>query len=134
MEKLTIGQVARSAEVTVETVRYYEREGLIENPPRSDSGYRQYPEKTVEQLRFISNAKSLGFSLHEVRQLLQLLSKQDSTSEGLIAFITKKIDQLNEKINDMSEARNSLENLLEGCEASQPLGNSPLLPALGWMG
>ncbi len=132
MKKLTIGQVARSAEVTVETVRYYEREGLIDNPPRSESGYRQYPERTVAQLRFISNCKGLGFSLHEVRELLRLLSEPDSTCDGVIAFIGKKIDQLSEKIDDMTEARNALEDLIQGCEVGQPLETSNIIPALGW--
>ncbi|NIA07441.1 MAG: MerR family transcriptional regulator [Actinobacteria bacterium] len=69
MEPFTIGKVARHAGVGVETVRFYEREGLIEEPPRKESGYRQYPEQTVCRIRFIRRAKELGFSLREIKEL-----------------------------------------------------------------
>ena len=66
MKPLTIGQVARSAGVGVETVRFYERQGLLEEPARKDSGYRQYSQDVVARLRFIKRAKELGFSLKEI--------------------------------------------------------------------
>ena len=72
MQTFTIGKVARQAGVGVETVRFYEREGLIPSPLRGTSGYRQYPEITVSRIRFIRRAKSLGFSLREIRELISL--------------------------------------------------------------
>lgn len=72
MESLTIGKVARLAEVGVETIRFYEREGLIEEPSRGESGYRQYPKETIQRLRFIKRAKDLGFTLREIKELLAL--------------------------------------------------------------
>src|SRR5215470_1541483 len=72
METLSIGQVARRAGVGVETVRFYEREGLLEEPPRRASGYRQYSEEVVSRLHFIKRAKLLGFSLKEISELLLL--------------------------------------------------------------
>src|SRR6266852_273541 len=72
MKPLTIGQVARQAGVGVETVRFYERQGLLEEPSRRESGYRQYPEDVVARLRFIRRAKELGFSLKEIAELIAL--------------------------------------------------------------
>ena len=78
MEHLSIGEVAKAAEVGVETVRFYEREGLIAEPPRRQSGYRQYPSDTVPRLRFIRRAKDLGFTLKEVGELLDDLRGRHS--------------------------------------------------------
>lgn len=72
MSTQTIGQVAKQVGIGVETVRFYERQGLIEDPPRTSLGYRQYPPDTVERLRFIRRAKDLGFSLGEIGELLGL--------------------------------------------------------------
>ena len=72
MKTFTIGQVAREAGVGVETVRFYEREGLIEEPSRRASGYRQYGDETVLVLKFIRRAKELGFTLKEIRSLMDL--------------------------------------------------------------
>ena len=72
METLTIGKVAKQADIGIETIRFYEREGLIEDPPRRASGYRQYPSDTVDRVRFIKRAKELGFSLKEIKELLYL--------------------------------------------------------------
>jgi MerR family transcriptional regulator, copper efflux regulator len=72
MSTLTIGQVAKEAGVGVETLRYYEREGLVKEPPRRDSGYRQYPEDVVKRIHFIKRAQELGFSLKEIAELLAL--------------------------------------------------------------
>src|SRR5438445_10622353 len=72
MGPLTIGQLARRAGVGIETVRFYERQGLLEEPARKESGYRQYQEDVVARLRFIKRAKELGFSLREIMELLSL--------------------------------------------------------------
>ena len=72
MQALTIGEVAKAADIGVETVRFYEREGLIAEPPRRQSGYRQYPPDTIRRLRFIRRAKDLGFTLKEIGELLDL--------------------------------------------------------------
>ena len=72
MELLSIGQLARRAEVGVETVRYYERRGLLQEPQRRQSGYRQYSEEAVSRLQFIRRAKDLGFTLREIGELLSL--------------------------------------------------------------
>src|SRR5256885_12029790 len=90
MEILSIGQVARRAGVGVETVRFYEREGLLEEPPRRASGYRQYPEQVVTRIRFIKRAQRLGFSLREIMELLALrVDGQHSSEEVKLAASAK---------------------------------------------
>ena len=72
MKPLTIGKVAERAGVGVETVRFYEREGLLDEPTRTASGYRQFDEDVIRRLEFISRAKELGFTLNEIKELLSL--------------------------------------------------------------
>ena len=72
MERLTIGEVAKQAHVRIETLRYYERTGLVASPPRSESNYRLYPQETVRRVQFIKRAQELGFSLKEITELLAL--------------------------------------------------------------
>ena len=86
MAGLTIGELAKRAGVGVETVRFYEREGLVAPPPRTGSGYRQYPADTVSRLRFIQRAKELGFSLREIGELISLrLDPAVPCAEGALA-------------------------------------------------
>src|SRR5437016_870017 len=79
-KSLTIGQLAREAGINLETVRYYERRGLLLKPPRTASGYRIFPEEATKRLRFIRRAQELGFSLEEIRELLALRISQRTTS------------------------------------------------------
>ncbi len=79
MKPLTIGKVASRAGIGIETIRFYEREGLIAEPPRRESGYRQYPEVAVSRLRFIRHAKELGFSLKEIKELFALRVDPETT-------------------------------------------------------
>ena len=79
MKSLTIGKLARASRVNIETIRFYERKGLLPNPPRSEAGYRLFPEETLERVRFIRNAKELGFSLKEISELLSLRLGPKST-------------------------------------------------------
>jgi MerR family mercuric resistance operon transcriptional regulator len=98
MQTLTIGKVAHQAGVGVETVRFYEREGLIVEPVRSGSGYRQYPEETVSRIRFIRHAKELGFSLREIRELLSLRVASDRSTAEVKAHAQAKIADIEQKI------------------------------------
>ncbi len=78
MKPLTTSKVAQLAKLGVETLRFYERKGLIEQPPRTKSGYRQYPEEVIKRLRFIQRAQKLGFLLSEIKELLSLCSLQSA--------------------------------------------------------
>jgi MerR family copper efflux transcriptional regulator len=127
---LKIGQVAERAGVGVETVRFYERHGLVDEPPRTESGYRQYSEEAVARLRFIRRTKSLGFSLHEIRELISL-RLDAATDVGEVRWRAQaKIGEIEEKVVDLQRMRQALERLVESCDGSGALDACPILRAL----
>jgi len=130
METLTIGKVARLAEVGVETVRFYEREGLIEEPPRRESGYRQYPEDTVHRLRFIRRAKELGFTLKEIKELLALRIEPETTCEDIRRRAQAKIGDIEEKIRTLNKMKGALKKLTLACSGRGPVSACPILEAM----
>ncbi len=127
---LTIGQVARKAGVGLETVRFYERKGLIEEPPRSQSGYRQYPELAVDRIRFIRRAKELGFSLKEISELLCLRVNPTATSADVRRQAEAKIADIEEKMRDLNRMKRALETLTAACCGQGPTSECPILEAL----
>lgn len=131
METLTIGKVARRAGVGIDTVRFYERKGLIADPPRSDSGYRHYPEDTVARLRFIKKAKELGFSLKEIRELLSLRAQPTGSCADVRSRASKKIEDINRRIASLEAMRNALQGLVWECSSDGPRTECPILHALG---
>lgn len=130
MQVLTIGQVARQAEVGIETVRFYERQGLLAAPPRGPSGYRQYPPDSVGRLRFIRRAKALGFSLAEIRSLLALHPGSARSCADVSTRVLEKIADIEARIRDLEAVRKGLEELAASCERRKPLAGCPLLEAL----
>jgi MerR family copper efflux transcriptional regulator len=130
MNTLSIGQVARRAGVGVETVRFYERAGLLEEPPRRASGYRQYSEQVVTRLRFIKRAQQLGFSLKEITELL-LLRVDAQTSCDLVKQRTEaKIAQVERKLLELQRMRQALLQVHSLCTGQGPTGRCPMLDAL----
>ena len=131
METLTIGKVANRAGIGIETVRFYEREGLIAEPPRGESsGYRHYPEDTVARLRFIKKAKELGFSLKEIRELLSLKAKRLGSCADVRSRATDKIEDIDRKIVVLEAMRTALRGLVEECAGTGPRTECPILNAL----
>src|SRR5262249_49406784 len=130
MKPLTIGQVARSAGVGVEAVRFYERQGLLQEPARKDSGYRQYPEDVVARLRFIKRAKELGFSLKEIKELLALRVDPDTTCADGRSRAEAKIADVDEKIHALQRIKKALVKLTAGCRGRGPTSECPILDAL----
>lgn len=114
MDSLTVGELARRAGVRVSTLRYYERRGLLPSPPRSDSGYRLYPPETVELVGFIKRAKSLGFSLQEIRELLSLRVSQGR--QEIKRRAEAKLREVRRKIRELDALQRSLEELIRACE------------------
>jgi len=131
MQTFTIGKVARQAGVGVETVRFYEREGLIPSPLRGASGYRQYPETTVSRIRFIRRAKSLGFSLREIRELLSLRGDPAGSSAEVKACAQNKIAVIEQKIHALRRMKKTLVDLTDACDGCVPVRVCPILDALG---
>ncbi len=120
----TIGRLAEEAGVNVETVRYYQRQGLLSHPPRPQQGFRQYPPESVERIRFIKRAQRLGFTLPDIRELLDL---DDGHCEEVQALAEKKLAEMDARIRDLSRMRESLSELLQQCRAGQGSPQCPLI-------
>jgi DNA-binding transcriptional MerR regulator len=113
MEVLTIGQLAHEAGVNVETIRYYERRGLLREPPRTPAGYRQYSTDDLWRLQFIARAKQLGFTLTEIARL----GTGDGASvEGVLRMAQSKIHMLEERQRELSDTRSRLLQLVTSCQ------------------
>jgi MerR family mercuric resistance operon transcriptional regulator len=130
MEILSIGQVARRAGVGVETVRFYEREGLLEEPPRRSSGYRQYSEQVVTRLRFIKRAQQLGFSLKEISELLLLRVDDQTSCEEVKQRTEAKLAEVERKMVELHRMRQALLQVASLCTGQGPSGRCPMLDAL----
>ncbi len=127
---LRIGEVANKSHVGVETVRFYEREGLIALPKRNVSGYRQYSESAIKQIQFIQHAKTLGFSLKEIRELIKLKSTRDARCKSIKSTAKAKISDIQEKIDALKRMKMALEPLVAQCKSSDPISDCPILNAL----
>ncbi len=126
----SIGQVARRAGVGVETVRFYEREGLLEEPVRRASGYRQYAGEAVKHIRFIKRAQQLGFSLKEIRELLTLRVDAETSCEQVKERTAAKLAEVEQKIAELQYMRQALLQVAFLCEEEGPKSRCPLLDAL----
>ena len=131
MTTLTIGQVAGQAGVGVETVRFYERQGLLEVPPRRQSGYREYGEDAVARLRFIRRAKQLGFTLKEIKELLALRRDPSTPGADVKRRAEAKIADIEMKVKALQTMKKALVTLTRACSGHGTSAECPLLGALG---
>lgn len=129
-EVLTIGEVAKAAEIGVETIRFYEREGLIAEPPRRASGYRQYPREAIRRLRFIRRAKELGFTLREIGELLSLRVDPGTTCADVRAMARAKIEDIDGRVAELHRIKDVLERLARSCRGKGPTSECPILDIL----
>lgn len=123
------GELAEAGGGHVETLRYYERRGLLAEPPRRGSGYREYPVEAVQRLRMIKQAQSLGLSLDEIADLLTVNPHAEVACGPMEVRLRSKITELDEKLAALSELRGSLESLL--CECCDGRPTEQACPALG---
>ena len=130
VKSLTIGHLAREAGVNLETVRFYERRGLLPKPPRSASGYRLFPAEATRRLRFIRRAQELGFSLSEIRELLTLRVSRDTTSAKIRARAEAKIADIETKIKSLESMKKTLRKLTRVCDGCVPVAECPILESL----
>ena len=129
-ETLTVGALAGAAGVGRETVRFYERKGLIDEPPRTPAGYRRYPQDTVQRLRFIRRAQELGFTLGEIADLLALRVDEVSACGTVEVRAREKLEQVETKIADLRRIGASLHRLVDKCQAREPTSDCPILEEL----
>jgi len=129
-DRLTIGAVADAAGVGRETIRFYEREGLVPDPPRSPAGYRLYGQETVGRLRFIRRAQELGFTLREISELLDLRVDDAAGCDAVEARARRKLADVERKISDLRRIGDALGRLVEKCAARERTGECPILEEL----
>ena len=114
-EMLTVGQLAKACDVRADTVRYYERIGMIDEACRSDSGYRKFADETANRIRFIKNAQSLGFTLDEIRRLIELADLESSDCSEVRQFAETKITAIEEQIRQLRALKQELKKLVTSC-------------------
>lgn len=127
---LRTGEVARLAGVNVETLRFYERRGMLPVPPRRMSGYREYPPDTVDLIRFIKRAQEIGFSLREVQELLDLRNTTRGASKKAPRLLRAKLEEIDHKIRDLDAMRSALNELLCACNERGSVAGCPIIEAL----
>lgn len=124
---MKIGELAHRVGVNIQTVRYYERRGLLPEPERTDSGYREYDGHDIHRMEFILRAKALGFTLTEIRELMDLRVNPTRTAEDVRARALEKIADTEAKIRGLEEMRSGLQRLVSVCEAHGPVEECALM-------
>lgn len=130
MVYLSIGMLAKQAGTTIDTIRYYEREGLIAPPARRASGYREYAPDMVGRLKFIRRAKDLGFTLAEISEFLALTSQGERDMAGMKFAALGKLGLVEEKIRELQRIRRRLKRLIDACPGHGNLATRPIVNAL----
>lgn len=127
---LTIGQLATAVAVNIQTLRYYERRGLLSAPRRTPSGYRQYDAEHLRRVRFIKRAQVLGFSLREIQELLALRVRDGARCATVEQKTRAKIRLVEEKLRELERLKQTLDELAASCQARRVTSDCPVLDAL----
>jgi MerR family copper efflux transcriptional regulator len=130
-QHITIGAVARQAGIGIDTIRYYEREGLLPKPQRRASGYRDYDGGAVERLRFIRRAKDLGFTLEDIRELLALSTDRERGVKSVRQRAEVRLAEVERRIRELQRVKRGLKQLIDACPGHGALEHCPILRALG---
>lgn len=129
-QAMRIGEVARAAGVNIQTLRYYERRGLLPSPDRNEGGHREYSAETIRLIRFIKGGQELGFTLKEVEELLHLRKQQGRSRSSVQQLAAAKVEDVDSKIRHLRQIRKALHVLLESCQCSRAELECPILEAL----
>ncbi len=127
MQKLTIGRLAKAAQVNLETIRYYQRIGLLTEPAKPVQGFRIYPSEFITRIRFIKRAQQLGFKLQEIAELLQM---GDGHCEDVRVRAELKRQQISQQISDLENLRETLDTLINNCHRDKRSGHCPIIETL----
>lgn len=127
---MMIGELSKKSGVGIETIRYYEREGLVFPISRKKSGYRTYNKEALSKLQFIRRSKDLGFSLKEIGELLSLNSNKKSLCKNVKSKAQKKVAEIQSKIDDLTRMKSVLSQLIEFCHSEAPSSECPILDSL----
>lgn len=126
MEIFLIGEISKQTDCHIETIRYYEKIGLLPNPPRSTGGHRLYNTQHLKRLNFICRSRKLGFSIEEIRNLLELVDQNDFTCQEVYDITQKHLDDIHEKIRRLKKLKNTLKMMAEQCQG----GTHPVCPII----
>lgn len=130
MKGFRVGEVARQAGVNLQTIRYYEKRGLLPRPPRTASNYRLYPQDAVRRVQFIKRAQELGFTLKEIKELLSLRAAQDARCSDVRKRTQAKILDIKVKLRTLEAMRKALTRLIGECSGKGPVTECPILDAM----
>ncbi|MFS0726318.1 Hg(II)-responsive transcriptional regulator [Paenibacillus timonensis] len=128
--KFRSGDISKLSNVNKETLRYYERKGLIPEPVRSDAGYRLYPEETINRILFIKRIQELGFTLSEIDKLLGVVDKDDVRCADMNDFVVQKLEDVRLKIRDLQRIETMLNDLKDRCPDEKAIHECPIIEAL----
>ncbi len=127
---LTISRLAKKSRVNIQTIRFYERKGLLPRPRRTPSGYRMFTDEDARRVVFIKRAQELGFSLKEIKGLLSLRARPSSRCGQVLAKAEEKLKEIETKIQSLESMKQVLLKLKAQCEGSRPVQECPILAAL----
>ncbi|MBA4073790.1 MAG: heavy metal-responsive transcriptional regulator [Cyanobacteria bacterium PR.023] len=127
---LTIGQIATKTGTSVETLRYYEKFGLLEAPERTSANYRLFSQETIRVVKFIKKAQELGFTLKDIKQLLYLYNSPTADDDDVKAISLALLRDIDNRINTLNTMRSSLSELVAQCAGKHPVKHCPILNAL----
>ena len=130
MPLIKSGDLAKQAKVNPETLRYYEREGLLPEPERTEAGYRLYADDDVKRVKFIKRAQELGFALKEIKELLALRVEGTQSASKVKRLTQQKIQSINDKILTLQSMKSVLERLAEACSGQAAGDECPILNCL----
>jgi len=126
---LTISKLAESAGVSIETIRYYQRRGLLDEPAKPPGGHRRYAPEQARRVRFIKRAQALGFTLDEISALLTLDEARACTETRALA--ARKLEVIEKKLADLGEMQHALSGLVKQCDAAPEQATCPIIGVLG---
>tara|TARA_R110002073_G_scaffold8761_3_gene46872 strand:+ start:21057 stop:21470 length:414 start_codon:yes stop_codon:yes gene_type:complete len=130
MAGLTISKVAKAAGVGVETIRFYERKGLVDRPIPQRTAFREYPPPVVDRIRFIKRAQTLGFTLSEISELLELSERAGASRKRVKELASQKLAIIREKLSDLIQMEITLATLVEDCSGHGPVAGCPIIDAI----
>lgn len=130
LKAITTSELARQGDVNLETVRYYERQGLLPKPPRTGAGYRQFPSDAVQRVRFIKRAQALGFTLAEIKELLALRIDPAGSCHDVESRARAKIADIEQRMIALKGMKRALSQLVASCGDGTTSKECPILEAL----
>lgn len=130
MKKMKIGELAKAAGLNLQSLRYYEGLGLLDEPERTETGFRMYTEDYLEQLQFIKNTREMGLSLQEIKLLVQLKKDPKAKGKEIKDIVLKHVEEIDEKIKSMKRLKKELFSLTDACSGEMPARECPILKGL----